>query len=171
MAAEAELDRREGRSSRVDRALRDDDDAELDTSHRDRRQYDQDEDEEVNSSLGYSKSLNWFFHVRYLPQDEGFVLETFDCPLREWIATERVRQEVMRRYRKFLTTFIDDGSNVNVHQERINGMCGENEQSLEVSYLHLSRAAPILAIWTADAPKDMLEIFNEVTLQVTISWC
>ena len=73
----------------------------------------------------------------------------------------------MRRYRKFLTTFIDDGSNVNVHQEKINAMCGENEQSLEVSYLHLSRAAPILAIWTADAPKDMLEIFNEVTLQVT----
>ena len=32
----------------------------------------------------------------------------------------------------------------------------------------MSRAAPILAIWTADAPKDMLEIFDEVTLQVVL---
>ena len=43
-AAEAELDRREGRASRVDRAFRDDDDAELDTTHRERRQYDDEEE-------------------------------------------------------------------------------------------------------------------------------
>ena len=111
IAAEAELDRREGRTTRLDRALGDDDDADADRTHRQRfQQYDGDQEEE----------------------DEGFVLETFDCPLREWIATDRVRQEVMRRYKKFLTTYIDDSSNVNIHQEKINTMCSDNEQSLEV---------------------------------------
>ena len=47
-------------------------------------------------------------------------------------------------------------------------MCAANEQSLEVSYLHLSRHTPLLAIWLADAPKDMLAIFNEVTGDVVL---
>jgi hypothetical protein len=33
---------------------------------------------------------------------------------------------------------------------------------MQVSYLHLSKAVPILAIWLADAPKDMLELMDEV---------
>jgi hypothetical protein len=34
--------------------------------------------------------------------------------------------------------------------------------NMQVSYLHLSKAVPILAIWLADAPKDMLELMDEV---------
>ena len=34
--------------------------------------------------------------------------------------------------------------------------------SLQVSYVHLSENVPILAIWLADAPTEMLEIFDEV---------
>jgi DNA replication licensing factor MCM2 len=34
-----------------------------------------------------------------------------------------------------------------------------------VSYLHLSQREPMLAIWVADAPADMLEIFNQVAKQ------
>jgi hypothetical protein len=40
--------------------------------------------------------------------DEGersLNLEAFQCPLREWIAEERTRKEVSRRFRKFLTTY------------------------------------------------------------------
>lgn len=33
----------------------------------------------------------------------------------------------------------------------------------QVSYIDLSKAVPILAIWLADVPKDMLEIMDEVT--------
>ena len=32
----------------------------------------------------------------------------------------------------------------------------------QVSYIDLSKAVPILAIWLADVPKDMLEIMDEV---------
>lgn len=31
-----------------------------------------------------------------------------------------------------------------------------------MSYIDLSKAVPILAIWLADVPKDMLEIMDEV---------
>jgi DNA replication licensing factor MCM2 len=37
----------------------------------------------------------------------------------------------------------------------------DNEQSLEVSYLHMSHFEPILAIWVADAPAQVLPIFHE----------
>ncbi len=37
----------------------------------------------------------------------------------------------------------------------------DNEQSLEVSYLHLSSFEPILAIWVADAPAQVLPLFHE----------
>ena len=33
---------------------------------------------------------------------------------------------------------------------------------VQVSYIDLSKAVPILAIWLADVPKDMLEIMDEV---------
>ncbi|CAN0067790.1 unnamed protein product, partial [Ectocarpus fasciculatus] len=39
---------------------------------------------------------------------------------------------------------------------------------LQVSYIDLSKAVPILAIWLADVPKDMLEIMDEVTNAVVL---
>ena len=44
-------------------------------------------------------------------------------------------------------------------------MCVANGQSLEVSYLHLAEREPILAVWVADAPADMLAMFDEVAKQ------
>jgi len=41
-------------------------------------------------------------------------------------------------------------------------MCARNGASLEVSYKDLSEHSPTLAIWLADAPRDMLEIFDEI---------
>ena len=43
-----------------------------------------------------------------------------------------------------------------------------NKQSLEVSYMHLSAALPILAVWTADVPKQMLEIYDRVVKEVAL---
>jgi DNA replication licensing factor MCM2 len=47
------------------------------------------------------------------------------------------------------------------HQKAIDRMCSANLQSLEISYTSLSIFAPTLAIWLADIPKIMLEIFNQ----------
>ncbi len=35
-----------------------------------------------------------------------------------------------------------------------------------MSYAHLSQAMPILAVWVADVPKQMFEIFNRVAYEV-----
>ena len=43
--------------------------------------------------------------------------------------------------------------------------CARNEQSLFVSYKHLADGSEDLAIWLADYPKDLMELFDEVALQ------
>lgn len=96
-------------------------------------------------------------------------LETFDVSLREWIAQDRTRREIKRRFRVFLTTYKDKGTHP-VHQERIRTMCRQNLASLEVSYVHLSNAQPVLGIWLADAPRDMLVIFDEVLFEVVCTY-
>lgn len=40
-------------------------------------------------------------------------------------------------------------------------MCAENSASLFVSYRHLARVQPLLAIWLTDRPRDMLAIFDD----------
>lgn len=43
-------------------------------------------------------------------------------------------------------------------------MCQMNGQSLEVSYVHLFEMHSLLALWVADAPAEMLAIFDEVAM-------
>ena len=69
-------------------------------------------------------------------------------------------------YLKFTEKDVDAGVGVSetlVYRRLIREMCVSNGQSLEVSYLHLSKREPMLAIWVADAPADMLTLFNEGT--------
>lgn len=49
-----------------------------------------DEEEEEEAVDGPARHLN---------------LEAFDCPLREWIAEDRTREEIQRRFRKFLSSY------------------------------------------------------------------
>ena len=37
--------------------------------------------------------------------DRAVNLEAFECPLREWMAEERTRKEIQRRFRSFLLTY------------------------------------------------------------------
>ena len=100
-------------------------------------------------------------------QEEEFEvdIENYDCPLREWITRERTKVEIRRKFSRFLRKFTAKEDGELVYRKRIREMCVSNRQSLEVSYLHLSQREPMLAIWVADAPADMLEIFNGVAKQ------
>ena len=84
--------------------------------------------------------------------------------LRDWIDQPRTKQEVKRRFRLFLTVPSADG--VSQHAAAIDRMCSENGQSLEISYLSLSIYSPLLAVWLADLPKQMLRIFDEGAAEV-----
>eukprot|EP01032_Pedospumella_encystans_P036947 gene36947-41823_t len=62
-----------------------------------------DEDDEVEQADGQDRALN---------------LEAFDCPLREWIAEERTRREISRRFKIFLETFYVGIDEVNLWRDR-----------------------------------------------------
>eukprot|EP00158_Paraphelidium_tribonemae_P006376 Partr_v1_DN27794_c1_g1_i1_m67473 putative Transcription factor len=74
---------------------------------------------------------------------------------------EQPRKHVAHRFRKFLLEYVDAKGN-SVYEEKIQRMCEMNERSLEVSYVQLHDAQTLLAVWVADAPMEMLAIFNEV---------
>jgi DNA replication licensing factor MCM2 len=95
--------------------------------------------------------------VQYVQFDLG----TYSVPLREWISQEQTKAEVCRRFRWFLDNFSDAKGN-NVHQYKIETMCADNKQSLDVSYLNMTQAVPLLAVWVADAPREMLSLMNQV---------
>jgi len=130
--------------------------------------------------------------------EEEVNLEAFDVPLREWIAQDRTRREVSRKFRNFLAQYTEDDGDDDgdggggggdpdgggedgqpsnrrrrrkaspLYEQRIRAMCAANRSTLEVSYLHLMAKEPIIAIWIADAPRDMLDILNETATRYTL---
>lgn len=64
---------------------------------------DEDELEEENLDEGADRPLN---------------LEQFECPLREWIAEERTRREIKRRFRIFLSTYYEGIEQVEEFRKR-----------------------------------------------------
>ncbi len=97
--------------------------------------------------------------------DDEINLEEFNVPLQEWLGQEHTRKEVRRRFRLFLQTF-PEGSEQPIHVSLIRAMCSANLASLEVSYTHLSSEMPLLAIWLAEDPRDMLDLMDEVATRL-----
>lgn len=88
-------------------------------------------------------------------------------PLREWLAQKATQVEVKKMFKEFLTNYKESGEDV--YTERINNMCSENRQSLEVSYTHLAEYKAALALWLADAPSELVAIFNKGLQEVVAS--
>ncbi|KAL3943743.1 MAG: hypothetical protein SGBAC_002166 [Bacillariaceae sp.] len=110
-----------------------------------------------------------------LDGEDPINIEAFDVPLREWIAQERTRREIQRRFRAFLRHFIE-GSNGErrrrgngMYEQKIRQMCAANQATLQVSYLHFMEAEAILAYWIVDAPKDMFDVLDEAATRHTLS--
>ncbi|RPD78428.1 MCM-domain-containing protein [Lentinus tigrinus ALCF2SS1-7] len=85
----------------------------------------------------------------------------------EWIANERVRRSIVRHFRQFLMTYVDEHG-ASVYGQRIRGLGENNSESLEVSYLHLAESKPILAYFLTNCPTAMLAIFDEVALSAIL---
>ncbi len=106
-----------------------------------------------------------------LDGDDPINLEAFDVPLREWIAQDRTRREVQRKFRAFLRHFRPDSDRRRangIYVQKIKLMCASNKATLQVSYNHLMEAEPLLAVWLADAPKDMLDLLDEAATRHTL---
>jgi DNA replication licensing factor MCM2 len=113
-----------------------------------------------------------------LDGEDPINLEAFDVPLREWIAQDRTRREVQRKFRAFLRHFRPDRTEEEqqrrrrrgdgIYEQKIRVMCASNKAALQVSYNHLMEAEPLLAVWLADAPKDMLDLLDEAVTGHTL---
>jgi DNA replication licensing factor MCM2 len=110
-----------------------------------------------------------------LDSDDPVNLEAFDVPLREWIAQDRTRREIQRRFRAFLRHFEPDDAERNnrrangMYLQKIRTMCAANGSTLQVSYIHLMNSEPVLAYWLTDAPKDMFPVLDEAATRHTLS--
>lgn len=112
-----------------------------------------------------------------LEADDQVNLEAFDVPLREWIAQDRTRKEIQRKFRLFLQNFVSTEEpealprrrpkQGGVYEHKIKTMCAANQASLQISYLHLMNVVPVLAYWLADAPLDMLQVLDEALTRHT----
>lgn len=109
------------------------------------------------------------------PDDEGM---PDDLPLEQlgdvkadsiasWVATENVRRTIVREFRNFLVTYVDE-QGVSVYGQRIKTLGEQNLESLEISFLHLVDAKAILAYFLANSPASILPIFDEVAFDVIL---
>ncbi|KAL1954122.1 hypothetical protein VTO42DRAFT_1746 [Malbranchea cinnamomea] len=85
----------------------------------------------------------------------------------EWVATPAVRRSIYREFKSFLTEFTDkDGTSI--YGTIIRNLGEENAESLTISYPHLSEAKSIIAYFVANAPTEVLKIFDEVAMEATL---
>ena len=137
----------------------DDEDAEMDLSRQPRRRrhhYDEDQDDE---DMGDDI------------MEEELSLETLQdvkaASLNDWIMQSSVYRTIFREFKAFLTEYTDEHGD-SVYGGRIKTLGEVNAESLEVSYDHLTSSKAILAYFLANAPAEMLDIFDKVAMDVTL---
>ncbi|KAE8203388.1 hypothetical protein A4X06_0g2214 [Tilletia controversa] len=111
------------------------------------------------------------------PQDDGDDLAD-EIPLEQlgdvktdsiasWVAADNVRRTIVREFRNFLVTYVDENG-VSVYGQRIKTLGEMNSESLEVSFVHLVDSKAILAYFLANSPASILPIFDAVAFDVVL---
>ncbi|KAK3326450.1 MCM2/3/5 family-domain-containing protein [Apodospora peruviana] len=156
----ARRDREVARRQRIPAAFLpgEDEDHDIDLTAQPRRRrhrYDEDPDEDMDADI----------------MDEELSLEALHdvkaSSLTEWVSQPAVQRTIKREFKAFLTEYTDD-SGSSVYGNRIRTLGEINAESLEVSYEHLSTSKAILAYFLANAPAEMLKLFDEVAMDVVL---
>jgi len=87
--------------------------------------------------------------------------------LPEWVAQPAVARTIQREFKSFLTEYTDEHGH-SVYGNRIRTLGEVNAESLEVSFDHLAESKATLAYWLANTPTEMLKIFDQVAMEVTL---
>ncbi|KAI9137071.1 MCM-domain-containing protein [Paraphysoderma sedebokerense] len=102
-------------------------------------------------------------------EEEDLLLENLHdlkgLTIPEWVSMDRPRNTIKKEFKNFLLSYVDENGH-SVYGERVKVMCEANSESLEVSYMHLQSTHAILAYLLANAPTDLLKIFDEVAFEV-----
>ena len=101
--------------------------------------------------------------------EEELSLETLQdvkaTNITEWVTVPAVVRTIAREFKAFLTEYID-AQGTSVYGTRIRTLGEVNSESLEVSYDHLAATKAILAFFLANAPAEMLKIFDKAAFEV-----
>lgn len=87
--------------------------------------------------------------------------------LTDWVAQPAVARTIAREFKSFLTEYTDEHG-TSVYGTRIRTLGEINAESLEVSFDHLAESKATLAYWLANTPTEMLKIFDQVAMEVTL---
>ena len=136
----------------------DEDDEEAEERRRRRRM------EEAADGLDETSFDTGMFSGLPTQEDEPYDLTGVQGFVKDWILLDAPRREVKRLFRKFLHEYNDERLQL-VYKDRIQQMCAANQQSLKVNYKHLAKSNPRVAIWLADAPRQVISLFDEVALE------
>ncbi|KAJ5626198.1 Nucleic acid-binding OB-fold [Penicillium lagena] len=138
--------------------LQDDDDMEMDLSRQPRRRrhhYDEDGDDMDMADEGMEElSLEELADVKA-------------ANITDWVTQPQVLRSIYREFKAFLTEFIDP-TGQSVYGNRIKTLGEVNSASLEVSYAHLSETKAALSYFLANEPTEVLKVFDQVALDVTL---
>lgn len=101
--------------------------------------------------------------------EEELSLETLQdikaSNITEWVTLPSVMKTIAREFKSFLTEYID-AAGTSVYGTRIRTLGEVNSESLEVSYDHLASSKAILAYFLANAPAEMLKIFDTAAFEI-----
>ncbi|KAJ5884799.1 Nucleic acid-binding OB-fold [Penicillium taxi] len=138
--------------------LQDDDEMSLDLSRQPRRRrhhYDEDNDDMDMADEGMEElSLEELADVKA-------------ANITDWVTQPQVLRSIYREFKAFLTEFIDPSGH-SVYGNRIKTLGEVNSASLEVSYAHLSETKAALSYFLANEPTEILKVFDQVALDVTL---
>lgn len=160
---EAQLNRRDrevARRQRIPAAFLpgEDEDGDVDLTAQPRRRrhrYDEDPDEDMDGDI----------------MEEELSLEALrdvkSSNITEWVSLPNVQRSIKREFKSFLTEYTDDNG-LSVYGNRIRTLGEINAESLEVSYQELAAAKAILAFFLANAPAEILKLFDEVAMDVVL---
>lgn len=156
----ARRDKEVNRRQRLPAAFLDgeDDDGDLDMANQPRRRrhrYDEDPDEDMDADI----------------MEEELSLEALrdvkSSNITDWVSQPNVQRSVKREFKSFLTEYTDN-QGLSVYGNRIRTLGEINAESLEVSYEELASAKAILAFFLANAPTEILKLFDEVAMDVVL---
>ncbi|KAI5300907.1 MCM DNA helicase complex subunit [Ascosphaera atra] len=85
----------------------------------------------------------------------------------EWVSQPAVHRSIYREFKAFLTEYTDK-EGTSVYGTAIRTLGEVNAESLEVSYAHLSEAKAIIAYFLANAPTEVLKIFDQAAMEVIL---
>jgi len=79
-----------------------------------------------------------------------------------WVMMPAPKVEIMKRFRKFLSTFTAPKKDGLHFTDLIKQMIRLNANSIEIDYNYLAHTEHVLAYFLPDAPREMINIFDEV---------